>query len=97
MDDTMTWLMVFILLLAGKKQQQQKRQIVGLNKIYSFIVIISSINKYRKHKGSMLIGVLPIDKIIITYTFTMARWQIVVKMSEATKQRPKQQQTSYCY
>ena len=71
MDDTMTWLMVFILLLAGKKQQQ-KRQIVGLNKIYSFIVIISSINKYRKHKGSMLTGVLPIDKMIITYTFTMA-------------------------
>ena len=29
---------------------------------------------------------LPIDKMIITYTFTMARWQIVVKMSEATKQ-----------
>ena len=25
---------------------------VGLNKIYSFIVIISSTNRYRKHKGS---------------------------------------------
>ena len=29
---------------------------------------------------------LPIDKMIITQTFTMARWQIVVKSSEATKQ-----------
>ena len=37
----------------------------------------------------MLIWVLPIDKIIITQTFTMARWQIVFKTSEATKQRPK--------
>ena len=26
------------------------------------------------------------DKMIIIQTFTMARWQIVVKMSEATKQ-----------
>ena len=33
----------------------------------------------------MLIRVLPIDKMIITQTFTMARWQIVVKTSEATK------------
>ena len=29
---------------------------------------------------------LPIDEMIITQTFTMARWQIVVKKSEATKQ-----------
>ena len=28
---------------------------------------------------------LPIDKMIITQTFTMARWQIVVKTSEAAK------------
>jgi len=34
----------------------------------------------------MLISVLPIDKMIITQTFTMARWQIVAKTSEATKQ-----------
>ena len=34
----------------------------------------------------MLILVLPIYKIIIIQTFTMARWQIVVKTSEATKQ-----------
>ena len=34
----------------------------------------------------MLIGVLPIYKMIIIQTFTMARWQIVVKTSEATKQ-----------
>ena len=34
----------------------------------------------------MLIRVLPIYKIIIIQTFTMARWQIVVKTSEATKQ-----------
>ena len=33
----------------------------------------------------MLIRVLPIDKMVITQTFTMARWQIVVKTSEATK------------
>ena len=32
---------------------------VGLNKMYPFIVIISSANKYRKHKSSVLIGVLP--------------------------------------
>ena len=30
---------------------------------------------------------LPIDKMIITQTFTMARWQIVAKPSEATKPR----------
>ena len=35
---------------------------LGLNQIYSFIVIISSTNKYRKHKSNMLIWVLPIDK-----------------------------------
>ena len=40
----------------------------------------------------MLISVLPINNMIITQTFTMARWQIVVEKSEATKQRPKQQQ-----
>ena len=34
----------------------------------------------------MLSLVLPIDKIIIIQTFTMARWEIVVKTSEATKQ-----------
>ena len=34
--------------------------IIGLNKIYSFIVIISSTNKYRKHKSSMLVWVLPV-------------------------------------
>jgi len=39
--------------------------------------------------------VLPIDEIIITQTLTrFARWQIVVKTSEATKQRPKCQQKS---
>ena len=30
--------------------------------------------------------------MIITQTFTMARWQIVVRKSEATKQRQKQKQ-----
>ena len=30
------------------------------------------------------------DKMIITQTFTMARWQIVVKKSEATKQNKDQ-------
>ena len=29
---------------------------------------------------------LPMDKMIITQTFTTARWQIVVKKSEATNQ-----------
>ena len=38
----------------------------------------------------MLISVLPIDIMIITQTFTMARWQIVVKKSEATKQNKDQ-------
>ena len=38
----------------------------------------------------MLISVLPIDKMIITQTFTMARWQIVVKKSEATNQNKHQ-------
>ena len=40
----------------------------------------------------MLIWVLPIDKMIITQTFTMASWQIVVKMSEATKPRKTKRQ-----
>ena len=31
---------------------------IGLNQIYSFIIIISSTNKYSKHKSSMLIWVL---------------------------------------
>ena len=34
----------------------------------------------------MLICVLPINNMIITQTFTIARWKIVVKRSEATKQ-----------
>ena len=34
----------------------------------------------------MFIWVLPIDKMIITQAFTMARWQIVVQKSEATDQ-----------
>ena len=33
----------------------------GLNQIYSFAVIISSTNKYRKHKSGMLIWVIPIS------------------------------------
>ena len=35
---------------------------------------------------TILIGVLPIYKMTITQTPTMARWQIIVKTSEATKQ-----------
>ena len=65
--------------------------LVGLNKMYLFIVIISSTNKYWKHKSSMLIWVWHIDKMIITHAFTMARWQIVVKKVK-TKQRLKQPQ-----
>ena len=38
----------------------------------------------------MLISVLPKDKMIITYTFIMARWKIVVKKSETTKQNKDQ-------
>ena len=38
----------------------------------------------------MLISVLPIDKMIITYTFIMARWKKIVKKSEATKQNKDQ-------
>ena len=38
------------------------RMLVGrLNKIYSVIVIVSSANKYRKYKSSMLIRVLLMD------------------------------------
>ena len=33
---------------------------LGLNQIYSFIVIVSPTNKYRKHKSGMLIWVIPI-------------------------------------
>ena len=36
------------------------RCFVGLNKVYSFIVFISSRSKYRKHKSSMLIWVLSV-------------------------------------
>ena len=42
----------------------------------------------------MLVCVLPIDTMIITQIFTMARWQIVVKTSEATKQT-KTEMTAY--
>ena len=34
------------------------------------------------------------EKMIITQTFTMARWQIVVKKSEATKQNKDQNSNS---
>ena len=76
-------------MLVRKRKKKTERvtgfkfRIFGLNKTYSFIVSIGSTNKYRKHKSSMLIWVLPIDKMIITQTFTMTRWQIVVKKSEA--------------
>ena len=53
---------------------------------YSFIVIISSTNNTGNTKAVCLF-----DNMIITQTFTMARWQIAVKMSEATKQRPNKQ------
>ena len=42
----------------SKEEAEEEEEVVyyfGLKKIYSFIVIISSINKYRKHKSSMLI------------------------------------------
>ena len=42
---------------------EQTHCVHGLNKIYSFIVIVSSTNKYRKHKSSMLIWVLPASTI----------------------------------
>ena len=50
----------------------------------------------------MLIWMLPMDKMIITQTFTMARWQIVVKKSEATnkpktKTTTKQKYKVYCW
>ena len=41
---------------------------------YSFIVIVSSTGKYRKDKSSVIIWVLPIDKMIITQTFTTFVW-----------------------
>ena len=52
--------------LVIKRNSCANLSVTGLNKIYPFIVIISSTNKYRKHKSSMLICVLPIDKMIIT-------------------------------
>ena len=63
--------------------------ISGSNKTYSFIVVISSTVKY---KSSMLIWVLHVDKMTSTQTFTMARWEIVVKKSNATRQTTDQKQ-----
>ena len=63
--------------------------ISGSNKTYSFIVVISSTVKY---KSSMLIWVLHVDKMTSTQTFTMARWEIVVKKSNATRQTKDQKQ-----
>ena len=68
--------------------------VVGLNTIYSLIVILSSANKYRKHKSSMLNCVLPIDKMIITQTFTMARWQNSCHKVRGNK--PNQKQSCCC-
>ena len=52
----------------------------GLNKMYSYTVIINSTNKYRKHKNNILMQVLPLEEMMITYTFTMARRQFFVKV-----------------
>ena len=37
-------------------------EILVLNQMYSFFAIISSTNKYRKHKSSMFIWALPIKR-----------------------------------
>ena len=50
----------------------------------------STNNRYRKHKSSMLIQVLPINENTVTYTFTMVRWkfEIIVK-SQKRQNKPK--------
>ena len=47
---------------------------VGLNKTYLYIIVISSTNKYRKHKNSMLIWALPVDEMIVTFKFITVNW-----------------------
>ena len=54
---------------------------------YSFIVIISSTNKYRKHKSNVFIWVLPMDKMIITQTFMMSNF--CQKIWGKNKNKPK--------
>ena len=54
------------------------------NCIHSAIVIISSTNKYRKHKSSMLIWVLPIDKMIITQVLSVGCGGTPVRASAGT-------------
>ena len=52
--------------------------------MYSFIVIISSTNKYRKQKQYVYLS----DEMVTTQTFTIARWQIVVK-NQRQQNKPK--------
>ena len=47
---------------------------VGLNTTYLYIIVISSTNKYRKHKNSMLIWALPADEMIVTFKFITVNW-----------------------
>ena len=47
---------------------------LGLNKIYSFIVIICSTNKYRKHKSSMLIWESPSFFFFVSVFLSSGRW-----------------------
>ena len=37
----------------------ERTKAIGLNKMYSFVIIISSTNNYRKHKSGTLVWVLP--------------------------------------
>ena len=60
--------------------------IIGLNKNV-FIHRNHKLNKQVQETQKQYAYLLPIDKMIITQILTMARWQIVVKTSEATKQR----------
>ena len=62
----------------------------GLSKMYSYIVIISSTNEYRKYAYLSVTCTQNDNK----YTFTMARWQTVVKKSEATNQTKENKQTN---
>ena len=55
------------------RTNSNKDSILVYTKLYSFIVIISSTNKSRKHKSSMLIWVLPIYKMIINNTI-IRKW-----------------------
>ena len=83
----MTWLLLFFAVHAclGRRDFSGFLFLI-YTKFYSFFLIISSTNKYRKTTEQYAYLSITIDNMIITQTHTVARSQIVVKWSEATKQ-----------